>query len=528
MNRTGIRSLRLLFRPPVRMHRCVLFLLVLLLVAGTWQPGRTTAAEAPAAGKGDAAAKAAEEEPLSITRHRMTIGGKTIDYTATAGMLPLLNDKGETEARIFSVTYTIERKPGDPPRPLLFVFNGGPGSSAVWLHLGALGPRRVRLLADGNMPPPPFTIEDNDATWLDLADLVFVDPVGAGYSRAASEEKKAAFTSVEGDIESLSRFIRFYLGRFERWDSPLFLMGESYGTTRVAGLSHALSQRGVALSGVVLMSPVLNFQTVSFDQENDLPYILHLPAYAATAWYHGRLAPGTDLLKLLDETQRWAGKEYRLALAAGGSIPPEERTSTAQAMARFTGLDTAFIERRNLRVDNITFARELLRDRGKVVGFLDSRFTAFDVNPGSAMPAFDPTLAIIRPPFTTMFNTYVRRELDYHSDREYFILAEGIGRWDWGAKNCYADTSEDLKTAMSRNPYLKVLVVGGYFDLATPYPVIDYTLSHLYLPPEAARSITIHRYHTGHMPYLDREALGKLKTDAAAFFAEALGSGKPP
>lgn len=509
------------------MHRWGLCLLILLLSVGIWSPGGIAAAEAPVAGKSDVTAKTAEEEPLSITRHRVTIAGKALEYTAIAGTLPLLNEKGEVEARIFSVAYTLERKPGDPPRPLLFAFNGGPGSSSVWLHLGALGPRRVRLLPDGNMPHPPFVMEDNDATWLDLADLVFVDPVGTGYSRAVSEEKKAAFTSVDGDIDSLSRFIRFYLGRFERWDSPLLLMGESYGTTRVAGLSHALSRRGMALSGVVLMSPVLNFETTSFDWGNDLPYILHLPGYAATAWYHGRLAPGTDLSTLLAEAQRWAAKEYRLALAAGDRLSPEERRAVAHTMARFTGLDPAFIERRNLRIDNITFARELLRDRGKVVGFLDSRFTSFDIDPGSAMPAFDPTQAVIRPPFTVMFNSYVRRELGYHSDRDYFILSEGIGRWDWGVKNGYADTSEDLKTAMSRNPYLKVFVTGGYFDLATPYPVIDYTLAHMDLPPELARSITIRRYRSGHMVYLDREALRELRKDAAAFFAEALESGKP-
>ena len=459
----------------------------------------------------------------SVTRHKISIGGKEISYTATAGQLPVVNDAGETEAELFSVTYAADAPKGGKRRPLLFIFNGGPGAASVWLHLGAIGPRRVQMLPDGNMPAPPFQLQDNASSWLDLADLVFVDPVGTGYSRAAKPDLTKNFTTVRGDIESLGKFIRLYLTRNERWSSPIFLVGESYGTFRCAGLSEHLVEHGVALNGIILVSSILNLQTTSFDNGNDLPYQLFLPSYTATASYHKKLAPElqADLDRTLSAAETWAATEYQAALNKGDRLSAEERQAVIAQLSRFTGLSPSFVESRNLRVDNRTFVRELLRDRGRVVGYMDSRFSAANLDP-SAPSGFDPTVSTIRPPFTAAFNVYAREELGFQSDLEYFTLGGGIGHWDWDAKNGYADTSDNLRNTFAKNPYMKLFVASGCFDLATPHFATEYTLAHLGLTPALRENITTRRYKSGHMMYLESESLAQLKRDVAEFVGSAL------
>jgi carboxypeptidase C (cathepsin A) len=495
-------------------------------------------APTPETSKNQAAETPKQEGILSMipgavtTRHRVVVGGRSIPYEATAGALPLKNDRGETDAMVFFVAYTAERAAGEPPRPLLFAFNGGPGSSAVWLHLGGVGPQRVRMLPDGSMPPPPFLIEENPETWLDHADLVFVDPVGTGYSRAANPELTKKYATVKGDIDSTGEFIRLYLSRYDRWGSPLFLAGESYGTFRAAGLSDYLLDHGIALNGVILISSIMNMQTIKFDQGNDLPYLLFLRSYAATAWYHGKLGPDLrgDLEKTLAEAEKWGETAYAPALRKGDRLSIEERKELSAGLARLTGLDAAFVENRNLRVDNISFAKELLRDRKLFTGFLDSRFTSPNLDPGAPWPGFDPTIAAIRPPFTAMFNDYIRSRLGYRCDLEYHILGGGIGHWDWEAKNGYADTSENLRNALAKNPYLRLFVGAGLFDLSTPDAAAEYTLSHMGLVPPLLERVTLRRYRTGHMMYLDEKALLLLKNDVGAFIDEALarrGDGAP-
>jgi len=461
-------------------------------------------------------------EPV-LTRHKVTVGGKEIAYTATAGQLPVMNDAGETEAAIFYIAYTADNPPPGRRRPLLFLFNGGPGSSSVWLHLGAVGPRRVQMLADGKMPPPPYRLVDNEFTWLDQADLVFIDPVGTGYSRAAKPDLTKKFTTVQGDIDSLGRFIRLYLTRTERWDSPLFLVGESYGTFRAAGLSEHLVEHGIALNGIIMISSILNLQTISFAPGNDLPYVLFLPSYAATAWYHQKLAPQlqADLDKTLAAVEGWAETDYLTALGKGDRLSPEERQGVVEKLAAFTGLDKAFVDNRNLRIDNATFVRELLRERGEVTGFMDSRFTAANLDP-AAHSGFDPTVATIRPPYTAMFNDYVRGELGFRSELEYYILGGGTGHWDWEAKNGYADTSENLRNTIAKNPYMRLFVASGLFDLATPHFATKYTLSHLGLTPALKGNITTRTYWAGHMMYLDSAVLPQLKRDVAEFIGGAV------
>jgi carboxypeptidase C (cathepsin A) len=462
------------------------------------------------------------EAPV-ITRRQVPAGKGMIAYTATAGRLPVLDDAGETEAEIFYIAYRADRPASAGPRPLMFVFNGGPGAASVWLHLGGIGPRRVVMQPDGSMPPPPYRLMDNENSWLDLADLVFIDPVGTGYSRAARPDLAGKFASVGGDIDSLGRFIRLYLSRSGRWGSPLFLAGESYGTLRAAGLADYLAEHGIALNGIIMISTVLNFQTISFDNGNDLPYPLFLPSYAATAWHHGRLAPDlqADLDKTLKEAGEWAMTGYLTALAKGDRIPPAERRDVVARLARLTGLDPGFIDTRNLRIDSRSFARELLRDRRQVVGFMDSRFTAANLDP-AAPAGFDPTVATVRPPFTAAFNDYVREELGYRCDLEYFTLGGGIGRWDWESRNRYPDTSDNLRDAFAKNPYMKLFIAEGLFDLATPPAAADYTLDHLGLTPRLRENVTVRRYRTGHMIYLDSSVIGRLKHDLAGFIAGAL------
>jgi carboxypeptidase C (cathepsin A) len=374
------------------------------------------------------------------------------------------------------------------------------------------------MLADGSLPPPPYRLVDNENTWLDHADLVFIDPVGTGYSRAAKPELAKKFATVQGDIDSMGRFIRLYLTRYERWRSPVFLAGESYGTFRAGGLSEYLVEHGIALNGIIMISTVMNFQTISPDSGNDLAYALFLPSYTATSWYHRKLSPRylSDLDTTLAEVEQWAATDYLTALFKGDRLSPDERQAVVAKLAGYTGLNRSFIENRNLRIDARSFVKELLRDRNQVTGTMDSRFTAMNPDQAAAR-VFDPTIAAIRPPFTATFNDYVRKELGFQTDLEYFTLGGGIGGWDWETKNGYADTSDNLRNTFVKNPYMKLFIASGCFDLATPHFATVYTLAHLGLTPDLRDNITTRRYRAGHMMYLDGATLGRLKSDVAAF-----------
>ena len=469
---------------------------------------------------------APKEEPPIVTHHEIHIGGRVLHYTATAGYLPIHNDEGtEVEANIFFVAYTLDNPASK--RPLMFSFNGGPGSASIWLHLGAIGPRRVKMLPDGGMPQPPFELVDNQDTWLDRTDLVFIDPVGTGYSRATKKELAKKFFGVKGDISSVAEFIRLYLSRYQRWNSPLFMVGESYGTTRAAGLSGYLVDRGIALSGVVLVSSVLNFQTLEFTKGNDLPYILYLPSYTSTAWYHKKLPADLqqrDLASVLTEVQQFAAGPYASALQKGDNLSPQERQSLIDRVARFTGLDRSVVNENDMRLTQWVFCRELLRSQRLMVGRLDSRFTGDDLSRvrGEGM-FFDPSMAVIRPPFTATFNNYVHSELGYKTDLEYYVLGGGVTDWDWGsAGDGFPDTSEALRLAFVKNPYMKLFVASGYYDLATPYFATQYTLSHMNLNAEQHAKITLGYYDAGHMMYIKSYALGRLKQEVGGFLTNAL------
>jgi carboxypeptidase C (cathepsin A) len=492
------------------------------------QPSSSPAA-APAATEtrpSEAKKEAAEPAPV-VTHHEIHAGGKTLRYTATAGMMPLKNiDTGEVEAHIFYIAYTLD---GQQPehRPLTFSFNGGPGSASVWLHLGAIGPKRVPMQPDGMMPPPPFRLIDNEYTWLDHTDLVFIDPVGTGYSRAVKRDQTKKFLGLRGDVESVGEFIRLYLGRYERWSSPLFLVGESYGTTRAAGLSGYLVEHGVAFNGIMLISSILNFQTTDSTPGNDLPYILFLPTYASAAWYHKKLSPDLqqDLDKLHSEVEHWAATGYAEALAKGDRLTPQERQDVIDHLARYTGLSKTYIDESNLRIDEPHFTKELLRDQRKTIGRLDSRFTGTSRSAVSERSEFDPSMSAIRPPYTAMFNQYVRTELGYKSDLEYYILGGGFrfDEWDWGVqRGGFPDTAQSLKDAFDKNPFMKLFIGSGYYDLATPYFATQYTLNHMALDPAQHARVSLGYYGAGHMMYIQDSSLGELKKDVAAFMAGAL------
>ena len=490
-------------------------------------PAEKAGAKASAKESEQAKAKEKEDDKPIVTHGVVTIGGKAWKYTATAGFMPLKDLDGEAEAKIFYVAYTAD-EPGDMARrPVMFSFNGGPGSSSVWLHLGALGPKRVAMPDGPTIPAPPFRLVENGQSWLDRADLVFIDPVETGYSRAAKPELNKKFHGLKGDIAAVGEFIRLYLAREERWTSPLFVVGESYGTTRAAGLAGYLARQGIALNGVILISSVLDFQALSSSRTNETPYVLFLPSFAATAWYH-KLLPNDlqalPLRDLLDQAERFADGDYQAALSKGDRITNDERTRISDQVARFTGLTPRFVAQNNLRVDDGRFFAELLRDQRKVVGRFDSRYAGIVEDAGAASAGFDPSYAAVQAPYTTTFNQYVRAELGYKTDVRYNILgSERIGRWEWDTNGMgYPETVGSLREAMTKNPHLKVWIASGYFDLATPYHGADYTRDHLGLGANLERNVRLTTFEAGHMMYLDPASLVKLKQDAATFVDQAI------
>jgi len=369
--------------------------------------------------------------------------------------------------------------------------------------------------------PPPYKLVDNEYSLLDLTDLVFIDPVSTGYSRAVPGEAPKQFHGVQEDIESVGDFIRLYATRNKRWTSPKFLAGESYGTTRAAGLSGYLQQRyGMYLNGIILISSILNFQTAEFDTGNDLPYILYLPTYTAIAWYHKRLPADlqADLQKAVQESRNFAAHEYADALMAGDILPSGRRTEIAQKLSRLTGLSPEYVERSNLRIEISRFDKELLRDQRRTVGRLDGRFTGIDEDAAGMRPEYDPSLAAIVGPYTATFHDYVRGDLKFESDLFYEYLTGRVQPWNYEPyENRYINVAETLRRAMTQNPFLRVFVGKGYYDLATPFYAAEYTFDHLSLDDSLRGHLSGGYYEGGHMMYVNLPSLAKLKTDLAQF-----------
>jgi carboxypeptidase C (cathepsin A) len=462
------------------------------------------------------------------TTHTIQLGQEKLEYQATAGTLVLKKDNDtKPTARMFYVAYTRVGVNDLSGRPIMFTFNGGPGSSSVWLHLGAFGPKRVLMKPDGLPLPPPGKLVPNEFTLLGQTDLVFIDPVSTGFSRPVRGEDPKNFHGVEQDIQSVGEFIRLYCTRNDRWKSPKFLCGESYGTTRAAGLAHHLQDSlGMNLNGIVLVSSVLNFQTLRSDEGNDLPYPLFLPSFTATAWYHKKLASELQqqpLAEVLGEAEKFALGEYTMALTRGDRLSAPDHLTVRRKLARFTGLSEEYVEHSRLRIEPHRFMKELLRGSERTVGRYDSRLIGIDLDAVGERFDYDPSYAAVQGVFTATLNNYLRTELRYESDLPYEILTGKVRPWDYGqAKNRYLNVAPDLRTAMTRNPALKVFLASGYYDLATPYFGTDYTFDHLGLAPALKKNVTTAYYHAGHMMYIEKESHRKLRDDVGNFLKGAL------
>ena len=469
----------------------------------------------------------APKEETSVTDHSIRLGGQTIPYKATAGTILLKNEEKEPTALMGYFAYVRSDAKDPSQRPIAFIYNGGPGSSSVWQHMGAWGPRRVATTNADFTPPPPYTAGDNSNCLLDKTDMVFIDPVGTGFSHAVGKAKDKDFWGVDEDVSSIAQFIETYVSRNNRWNSAKFLIGESYGTFRSAALSNYLQTHAqMQFNGIVLVSSVLDLGTLSFNPGDDLPYILYLPSYAATAWYHKMLKNRPDDLDaFLADARKLAAGDYAAALMKGSHLTDEEKSQVAAKLSDFTGLSEDYLIKADLRVNLPQFMAELQRARGLTTGRLDSRFSGPMYDMLTEYGETDPQSDAVSGAFTGVFNNYVREELKFGQDKKYEILSEQAGQqWDWkhrGVQNFgfpgSPNTEGDLVEAIVTNPYLKVEVENGYFDLATPFFETEYTMTHLGLQKKLEDNISLKYYEAGHMMYLRDADLARLKSNVAAF-----------
>ena len=503
------------------------------------QPGQKPPAAAlqkPA----EAAKPPVAEKPFAVSRHTIVLDGKTVPYAATVGELVVAKPDETPGASMFFVAYTREDVKDKSVRPLMFLFNGGPGSSSLWLHLGGLGPKRVALDEFGNCGVPPYALADSEFSLLDATDLVFVDAVSTGFSRPLPGENKSQFHGLDEDVATFGEFIRAFVSRFERWPSPKFVLGESYGTTRAAGLSGWLQgrQNGMYLNGIVLLSSVLDFSTISFAPMSTVPYIAFLPHYTATAWYHKKLPADLQakpLRVVLDEAERFALDEYPSILVKGNRLTSAEYDAAAQKVARFTGLRPEYVKQSNLRVEHGRFVKELRRSDFLTVGRLDSRFTGRDADSAGENYDEDPSSAAIGGAFPTLLNAYVRDGLGYKKDIPYAVYGN-VYPWNFTSRPSgpgqmsrasmmggMPNVAETLRQAMADNVHLRVFCCNGYYDGATPYFGTEYTFAQMGFNGEFKDRVTMGFYEAGHMMYIHRPSLAKLKKDLAEFIRSASG-----
>ena len=474
--------------------------------------------------------QAPSTESAVKTRHSVTIGGRSVAYTATAGNLIIRDDKGQPQASVFYVAYTAD---GDKAgkRPVTFLYNGGPGSSSMWLHMGSFGPLRIQTDSPAATAPAPYKLVPNDDSLLDKTDLVFIDAVGAGYSRPIGKAEGKDFWGVDQDISAFSRAIQRYVTLNNRWNSPKFLFGESYGTTRSAALVDALQDKGMAFNGVILMSSILNYgvRMPGYDEM----FVGYLPSYAAAAWYHDKLAnKPADLKSYLDQVRAFARGPYATALAKGQDVPAAEADAVARRFALYTGLSPQYVKEANLRIEPARFRKELLRDERRTIGRFDARFEGVDEDAAGEVPGYDASDTGISGAFITAFHEYISGQLNYHSDLDYRPTFGEIGKdWDWkhqaaGIKRPLqtAYVAGDLAHAMRTNPRLQVLSVNGYYDFATPFFITEYDLAHMNLEPSLRGNVHFLYYPSGHMIYLNTEALRQLKGDLARYYDDTTHS----
>ncbi len=474
-----------------------------------------------------------------VTQGSVTIGGTAIPYTAHAGTLILRNAQQQPIASVFYAAYWKNGVQNEDNRPITFAYNGGPGSSTVWLHLGGIGPRRLEVPSDAkSVPPPPYRLANNPYSILDASDVVFIDAIGTGYSHALGQASGKQFWGVDEDVHAFGQFIHDYLTKFHRWNSPKFLLGESYGTFRTAALINYVQNQGMQFNGVILLSSVLNFEASSFQPGNDLPYILFLPSYAAIAWYHHVLSPEpASLPAFLDKVEQFATHEYSSDLLAGDRLDPAEKTKVAAQLAAYTGLSADFWLKANLRVNANEFEKELLAARGLSIGRLDARYANYAINPVMPLRQYTVMSSAIRGAFTAAINQYLEADLHYDSRRPYLVQNGVVSRnWDWkhespfqnfGARPGFTNVVPDLRRAMITNPDLQLMVNEGYYDLGTPFFATEYTIGELELPKALRAHVQIDHYTVGHMLYLNTPALVALHRNLDQFIRMAATKSAP-
>lgn len=478
---------------------------------------------------------AALSKPVKfVTKHSIKIDNKLISYTATAGTIILKNEKDEPVASFGFTAYTKDGETDLSKRPITFSYNGGPGSSSMWLHMGVMGPRRVVVNDPSPNGPAPYTLEDNQYSILDVTDIVMMDPVGTGLSRAAGKAKNSDFWGVDQDIKSVSTFIRSYVNENERWNSPKFLLGESYGTFRSAGVADYLQENlGISVNGIVLVSNVLDIRTLAFNPGDDLPFVVNLPTYAATSWYHNKIEnKPANLEAFLKDVRMFAFGEYAAALLKGDQLSTDEKERVLAKLVAYTGLSKDYWEKANLRVLQPQFSQELLRSSGLMVGRLDSRYKGIAQDLLSEYAFNDPQSSDISPAFISAFMQYYTTELKVSKDKTYNTGAYAFPdfKWDWKHQRSNGlfgeastpNTAPDLLNAMSNNPRMKVLVLNGVYDLATPFAATEYTFDHMGLSKKIKANITQKYYEAGHMMYIHNESAVKFRKDVTEFIMGTL------
>jgi carboxypeptidase C (cathepsin A) len=508
----------------------IVALLILAPAArGQQRPGSTPDAPQRPQAAGQHEVASALDDKASQTSHAIRLDGRELKYTATAGTIPIRLDDGKVAARMFFVAYTKDGEDAKT-RPVSFLYNGGPGSASVWLHMGSFAPRRAQMADEGFQPSPPYQFVDNDNSLIDVSDLVFVDAIDTGYSRAMAGVDNAQFHGQDGDIGAFGEFIAEYLSTYNRWHSPKFLIGESYGTIRSGGLSQELQSRhGVELNGIVLVSALLTYQTLSPAPNNDVAWAVQIQTFAATAWYHKKLPPDLQqksIKQVVDDARTFAFGDYMLALTKGNTLTDAERNAMAEKLARYTGLSAKFILSANLRVDSARFRKELLRDKRLVVGRLDGRFTALDADAAGERQEFDPSNTALQGAYVALFQDYVKNELKWESDLHY-PTSGNVRPWTY-VQNRYMDTTDALRLTMAKNPFLKVLLVCGYFDMATYVGGAEFNLTHLAYDRQITDRVSYGYYEAGHMMYIRPSAHAALKKDVTAFIKSAAAPGRAP
>lgn len=507
----------------MRIKTCLTFILIVLFVQVAF--AQTTAGKEEE-NKNDKPLFA--EEKFVDTQHSVRINGLDVRYTATPGQFVLRRLNGEARGNMFFVAYTRDGINDMRSRPVTFCYNGGPGSATIWLHMGVLGPKRVQMAEEGFQPAPPYRLLDNEHTLLDVTDIVAIDAMSAGFSRAVDGEDPKQFHGVQPDIEAFAEFIRLYVTKFNRWTSPKYLLGESYGTVRSAGLAQELqSSFGIELNGIVLVSSVIDFSTLSEAPGNSIHYAGFLPTYTVTALYHKKLPADVQgsLEEIMDEAREFAFGEYLLALTKGNRLTPREIEDVAKKVARLTGLSPEYIIQANLRISPQRFRKELLRDRRLMTGRLDSRFTGIDADAAGEEQEFDPSNTALTGPYMALFNDYIRNELKWESELQYRTSGP-VRPWDYGTqyRARYLNLVDSLRSTMARNPFLEVLVANGIYDMATPFAATEWTFDHLGFEPMYRERVRMTYYEAGHMMYIRPSMLKKFKQDVAEFIQDTKDS----